>query len=112
MNTTTPVHEARQHVMATIRAYLCGTDVAPLYLAAGPDRAATALLGAAAARISAAGHGERLLVGTSQDFARLWQDTLRRGMTPFIRRALAARHAVLLAGLEALQEEPFAQAEL
>jgi hypothetical protein len=112
MNTTPPVHEARQHVLTATRAYLCGADVAPRYLAAGPDRAATALLGAAAARISAAGYGERLLVCTGQDFARFWQDTLRRGMTPFIRRALATRRAILLTGLEALQEEPFAQAEL
>jgi len=95
-----------------VRAYVCGEEVAPLYLAAGQPGVATALLAATAADLRSVGWGERTLVCTGADFAGLWRDTLRRGMTPFVRRALAAKRAILLDGLEALHEEPFAQGEV
>ncbi len=103
---------AREQVLSSVRAYLRGTAVAPLYLAAGPGGVATPLLATAAAEVRSAGRGDRLLVCTGADFAALWRDTVRRGMTPFVRRALAAKQAILLDGLEALCGEPFAQGEL
>jgi hypothetical protein len=70
------------------------------------------VLGAAAAALRAAGQGDGLLTCTGADFAGLWRDTLQRGLTPFVRRALAAQQALLLDGLDALRDEPVAQWEL
>ena len=103
---------AREQVRETVQAYLRGAEVAPLYLAAGSAGTTVALLAMAAAEVRSAGKGERLLACTGADFTALWRDTLRRGMTPFVRHALAARQAILLDGLEALRGEPFAQGEL
>ncbi len=103
---------AMEQVLASVRTHLRGTEVAPLYLAAGPAGTVTALLTSAASELCSVGRGERLLVCTGADFAALWRDTVRRGMTPFVRRALAAKQAILLDGLEALRGEPFAQGEL
>ncbi len=103
---------ATEQVLAAVRAHLRGVEVAPLYLAAGQPGLATALLAAADAEVRSGGRGERTLACTGADFAALWRDTLRRGMTPFVRRALAAKRAILLDGLEALRGEPFAQGEL
>lgn len=106
------VPDARQHVMATTHAHVRGEPTTPLYLTTGRAGSAIALLGAAAVALRATGQGDRLLVCTGQDFACLWHDTLRRGMTPFVRRALDAKRAVLIDGVQALRGEPFAQAEL
>jgi chromosomal replication initiation ATPase DnaA len=103
---------AMDQVLASVQAYLRGAEVAPLYLAAGAAGGATTLLATAAAEVRSAGRGERILICTGADFAALWRDTLRRGMTPFVRRALAAKQAILFDGLEALRGEPFAQGEL
>ncbi len=103
---------AREQVRETVQAYLHGAEVAPLYLAAGPAGMATPILATAASELYSAGQGERVLACTGADFAALWRDTLRREMTPFVRRALAAKQAILLDGLEALRGEPFAQGEL
>ncbi len=108
---TDTLMSARHRVLAATAAHLRGEATAPLYLA-GDGPAITALLGAVAGELRAAGRGDRLLVCTGRDFTGLWRDTLRRGLTPMVRRALAARHALLFAGLEALREAPFAQAEL
>ncbi len=103
---------AREQVLASVRAHLRGAPAAPLYLAAGPAGTATALLAMAASELCSVGRGDRLLICTGADFAALWHDTVWRGMTPFVRRALAAKQAILLDGLEALRGEPFAQGEL
>ncbi len=103
---------ATEQVRATVRAHLRGAEVAPLYLAAGQSGVATALLAAAAAELRSVGWGEQMLACSGADFVGLWRDTLRRGMTPFVRRALAAKRAILLDDLEALRGEPFAQGEL
>jgi len=103
---------APEQVLATVGTYLCGVKVAPLYLATGQPGVATALLAAAAAEVRSTGRGERMLTCSGADFVGLWRDTLRRGMTPFVRRALAARRVILLDDLEALRGEPFAQGEL
>ncbi len=104
---------AAQRVLAVVRAYLRGAGPAPLYLASPTgNAAATDILAAAAAELRDADRTDRLLVGTGSDFTLLWRDTLRRGLTPIVRRALAARRAILLDGVEALQGEPFAQREL
>jgi len=103
---------ATEQVRAAVRAHLRGVEIAPLYLAAGQPGVATALLAAATAELRSAGRGERTLACTGADFVGLWRDTLRRGMTPFVRRALAAKRAILLDGVEALRGEPFAQGEL
>jgi len=96
-----------------VRAHLRGMEGAPLYLlAAGQPGLATALLASAAAELRSVGWGEGTLACTGTDFVGLWRDTLRRGMTPFVRRALAAKRAILLDGVEALRGEPFAQGEL
>lgn len=108
-----PTHEAvRQRVLAAVHAHLRGEETAPLYLATGHMGAALGILGAAAATVRAAGRSECLLVCTGSDFAGLWCDTLRRGMTPFVRRAQANRRVIVLDGLEVLHDEPFAQGEL
>jgi len=103
---------ATEQVLVAVRAHLHGVEIAPLYLAAGQPGVATNLLAAAAVELRSVGQGERTLACTGADFAGLWRDTLRRGMTPFVRRALAAKRAILLDGVEALRGEPFAQGEL
>ena len=103
---------ATEQVLVAVRAHLHGAEIAPLYLAAGQPGLATALLAAAAAEVRSVGRGERTLACTGADFVGLWRDTLCRGMTPFVRRALAAKRAILLDDLEALRGEPFAQGEL
>lgn len=100
-----------QQVTTAVVTHLRGEPVAPLYLAGGPHHRAIALLGTAAAEVRAA-RPQRLLACTGADFAALWHDTLRHGMTPFIRRALAATEVVVLDNLDALRAEPFAQGEL
>lgn len=99
-------------VVAATQAHLAGEASAPLYLATGRAGTATGILGAAATVWRAERRGERLLACTGADFVELWRNTLRRGMTPVVRRALAANHAVLLNGMEALHGEPVAQWEL
>ncbi len=96
-------------VVAATRAHLRGEAVAPLYLAAGRTGVAPGVLGAAAATWRVERRGERLLACTGAGFAGLWRDTLRRGMTPFVRRALSATDALLLDDLEALRGEQVAQ---
>jgi hypothetical protein len=103
---------AIQQIRAAVAAHLRGERVMALYLAGGSPRRTIAVLGAAAAGLRAAGQGDGLLTCTGADFAGLWRDTLQRGLTPFVRRALAARQALLLDGLEALRDEPVAQWEL
>jgi len=103
---------ATEQALMAVRAHLRGVEIAPLYLAAGPAGVATPPLATVAAEVRSARRGDRLLVCTGADFAGLWRDTLRRGMTPFVRRALAAKRAILLDGVEALRGEPFAQGEL
>ncbi len=101
-----------QRVLAAVRAHACGEHVPPLYLAVrGPGRA-EAVLTIAAAEARRQGQGRRLLSCTGGEFAGLWRDTLRRGLTPFVRRALARQRIVLVEDVEALRAEPFAQAEL
>ena len=108
-----PAREAaRQQVLAAVRAHLHGGVGAPLYLTTRRTSTATAILGATAAELRAAGWNKRLLVCTGRDFVALWRDTLRRGLTPFVRRALDAKWAIVLDGLEALRDEPVAQWEL
>src|SRR5579885_1475103 len=97
--------QARRRVLSATAAHLRGEATVPLYLA-GDGTALTALLGAVAGDLRAVGQSDGLLVCTGREFASLWRDTLRRGLTPLVRRALDARHAFLLVGLEALREEP------
>jgi hypothetical protein len=103
---------AVQQIRAAVAAHLRGERVLALYLAGESPRRTIAVLGAAAAALRAAGHGDGLLTCTGADFAGLWRDTLQRGLTPLVRRALAARQALLLDGLDALRDEPVAQWEL
>jgi len=101
-----------QRVLGAVRAHAYGEHVPPLYLAVrGPSRA-DVVLAMAAAEAQRQGQGERLLSCTGVEFAVLWRDTLRRGLTPFVRRALARQRIVLVEDVEALRAEPFAQAEL
>jgi len=109
----TPAREgATEQVLLAVRAHLRSVEIAPLYLVAGQPGVAAALFAAVTAELRSMGRGERTLACTGADFAALWRDTLRRGMTPFVRRALAAKRAILLDGVEALRGEPFAQGEL
>lgn len=101
-----------QQVTTAVAAHLRGEPVAQLYLAGGPHHRAIAVLGTAAAAVRAAVPRPHLLVCTGADFVALWHDTLRHGMTPFIRRALAATEVVVLDNVDALRAEPFAQDEL
>ncbi len=103
---------ATEQALAAVRGCLHGAETPPVYLAAGQPSVATALLAAVAAEVRSVGRDERLLACTGADFADLWRDTPRRGMTAFVRRALAAKRVILLDGLEALRGEPFAQEEL
>lgn len=105
---------AARRMQAAVWAHVRGEGTAPLYLVTSPEYGvgAATLLDAAAAELRAAGRGGQPLTGTGDEFKRLWRDTLRRGTTPFVRRALAARQAILLDGVEALRGEPFAQGEL
>ncbi len=103
---------ATEQVRAAVRGRLRGVETAPVYLAAGQPSVATALLAAATAELRSVGRGERTLAYTGADFVGLWRDTLRRGMTPIVRRALAAKRVILLDDLEALRGEPVAQGEL
>lgn len=103
---------ARDVVLSAVQAALRREAVPPLYLATGRTCSATGVLGAAAAAVHASGQSNRLLVCTGDDFVTLWLDTLRRGMTPIIRRALEAKHIILVDGLEALHGEAVAEWEL
>ncbi len=105
---------ATRRVLVAVHAHLRGEGTTPLYLVTGLAHGsdATAVLAAGAAELCAVGCGDRLLAGAGDDIARLWRDTLRRGLTPIVRRALAARRAILLDGIEALCGEPFAQSEV
>lgn len=104
---------AAERVVSAAWAHLRGEVVVPVYLATGQQtRSAVPVLGRVAAAVRAAERGDRLLVCTGAGFAALWRDTFRHGMTPFVRRALDAKYAILLDGLEALHDEPVAHWEL
>ncbi len=117
-STPTPValtdasEAATRRIRPIVDAHLRGEDTPSLYLAAGPISIAAAVLAAVATHLRMAGRGDQLLVCGGGDFADLWRDTLRRGLTPVVRRALSARRAILIDGLEAVRDEPFAQGEL